>query len=430
MKPEEKARRTEACPADGTVMRLWIIWGAASVAMLILLLRECYFSLPFEPVPFLPYVFYSIAAASMPALAKGRQTRGAAAVLEPVLLLLGIGIAMQYRMESFHGAGSVMRILPFPAGLAAMYLACVLFSGKRWAALEKTAIWAYLAMIAVFLAMLAFGRRYRGGIFLPGMINPTEFAKPLMVIFLASFLSSRKKDFSRGYALLPLPKPRALLQLAAFLAPPAAMVFLLRDFGLLLLMGTVAVFMLYFLTKKAGYLLFGAGGTVLAFVAISAFSAHVGARLSAFLDPFSDPAGTGWQILQSLSAMNAGGLWGAGLGAGKPEAVPIVSTDFAYAAISEEMGLVAALFTLLLYCKIFVCGFCASEKNKSGFGSLLACGLTSILAFQALFNIAGVTKSLPLTGIVLPFLSYGGSALIAMLAVSGLLAALVADSGN
>ena len=159
-------------------------------------------------------------------------------------------------------------------------------------------------------------------------------------------------------------------------------------------------------------------------------SAHVKARFDIWLHPFADPTGAGWQILQGLSAMNAGGIWGAGIGAGAPQSVPIVSSDFVYAAVAEELGILLCAFVLMAYGSLFVRGWRTASRVKSPFGSLLAVGLTSALCFQTLLNLGGVTKALPLTGIALPFLSQGGSSLATMLAMVGLLSALSAGSGQ
>ena len=142
-----------------------------------------------------------------------------------------------------------------------------------------------------------------------------------------------------------------------------------------------------------------------------------------------DPVGKGWQVLQSLSAMYTGGMWGCGLGAGAPSAVPIVSSDFIYAALGEETGWAGCALLLLAYGIFCVRSWRAAANAATPFAITLGAGLAACVAAQTLINVAGVTKALPLTGITLPFISHGGSSLVTSFCIAGLLAA-ISDNGK
>ena len=338
--------------------------------------------------------------------------------------LTGIGLAIQFRMGVFAGDGGRGVVLAVPVGMAVMLAVMVLASGGRYRGLAAAGWVGYAVSVALLAAMLAFGRRYRGGVYLPGNLNPSEIVKPLLVVFLAGFLGGRRADFSATQIGVPLPPARTLLRFALLWAVPMGLVILLRDLGLLLLLNTVLVIMLYAVARKPGYLVFGGVGVLLSGLAVGAISAHARARFDVWLDPFSDPTGRGWQILQGLSAMYAGGLWGAGIGAGAPQAVPIVSSDFIFSALAEELGIIACVMLLLVYAMLSLRGWAIAAQARGPFGMLLGVGLTATLTVQALLNVGGVVKAIPMTGIPLPFVSQGGSSLVAALVMVGLLAAI------
>jgi cell division protein FtsW (lipid II flippase) len=141
-------------------------------------------------------------------------------------------------------------------------------------------------------------------------------------------------------------------------------------------------------------------------------------------DPFQDPTGISWQILQGLSWMYAGGLWGEGFGRGNPEYTPIAESDFIYSVIGEEAGLVGCVLVILFFLILFHRGLRIAHQIPSPFGSLVCGGLTSLIALQTFLNIGGVTKFIPLTGITLPFISHGGSSLVTGFASLGLILAI------
>ena len=269
--------------------------------------------------------------------------------------------------------------------------------------------------------MLLLGRKFRGGMYLPGNMNPTEIVKPLLVWFLAFYLAKRGTAFAETQVGIPVPPLRALGSLAGFWSVPILASILLHDLGLTALLNAVLIIMLFAVTRKIGYLALGVGAVAAAGWAVQLLSSHARARFDVWLHPFRDPTGKGWQVLQALSAMFSGGLWGAGLGSGLPEAVPIVTSDFVYAAMAEELGFFGCACVLIAYLVLFSRGFKAAGALASPFEQLLCAGLTASLAVQALLNIAGVTKALPMTGITLPFISHGGSSLITSLLIAGML---------
>jgi cell division protein FtsW (lipid II flippase) len=276
-------------------------------------------------------------------------------------------------------------------------------------------------------AMLVFGRRYRGGLYLPGNVNPTEAVKPLLAVVLAAFLARHGDGLRRAFLGVPLPRAGALARLMALWLPVMALALAIHDFGLAMLLTLLLATMLCAATRRAGWLVAFVAAIVGAGWLAWRMPGHVHARIAVWLDPFADPTGTGWQTLQGFSAMFAGGLWGAGLGAGLPVAVPIVATDFAYAAVAEELGMLLCVLVLALYAALATRGLLAAGRPQGKFGQALASGLALAIAIQALVNLAGVVKALPLTGVVLPFISQGGSGLVAMMATAGLLAAVESE---
>jgi cell division protein FtsW (lipid II flippase) len=351
--------------------------------------------------------------------------KGDPGFLGAVVLLSGMGLVIQFRMGSFaQGLAAPLALAPFPIGLAAFAFGATLTGKGRGAWLGSLGGLAYLAALGVLAAMLVLGRRYRGGMYMPGNMNPSEVVKPLLVFFLAAFLSRRQKEFSETQNGIPVPPLSALLGLVVLWGAPMLLTILLKDLGLMVLLNAILIVMLFAVARSTGYLAIGLAAVAAAGFGVQFLSAHAQARFDVWLNPFDDPTGKGWQILQALAAMYSGGLWGAGLGSGVPQAVPIVSSDFIYAALAEEIGLIGCGLLLLAYAALFSRGFRAAGAARTPFERLLCVGLTASLAVQTLLNVAGVTKALPMTGITLPFISHGGSSLITTLFVAGLIAGL------
>ncbi len=246
--------------------------------------------------------------------------------------------------------------------------------------------------------------------------QPGELAKLLLVAFLASYLASRHTALTamtRRVGPLTIPEPRQLFPLAAAWAVSLVVLVYQRDLGASLLLLAVFAAMLYAATGRAAYPVVG-GGLFLAGAVIAARTFdHVQRRFDAWLRPWDDLADTGYQIGQSLFAMGSGSLTGSGLGLGRPDFIPSATTDFVFAAVAEETGLAGSLAVVAAYALLLAVGFGIALRARDPYRKLLATGLTAVMAIQAILIIGGVVRLLPLTGIALPFMSYGGSSLVA-----------------
>ena len=181
--------------------------------------------------------------------------------------------------------------------------------------------------------------------------------------------------------------------------------------------------------RKVGVL--GAGSVVVALI-LAMSEGYRAARVTSFLNPWADPSGDGYQVIQGFYALGTGGLTGVGLGASRArwEILPNAHTDFIFAIIGEETGLIGASAVILLCMVIALCGWSIASRAPDRFGRMVAAGITGWLSFQALANIGGVLGVLPITGIVLPFVSYGATALITCLAGAGLLINIARQGGG
>lgn len=258
----------------------------------------------------------------------------------------------------------------------------------------------------------------------PFSIQPGEFAKVVLAGFLAGYLVDKRELLtlsSRRLAGLNLPDVKHFGPL--LLAWGVALVVMIaeRDLGSSLLFFTLFVVMLYLATSRAAYVVGGmmmfAAGAVVAF----RFFPHVQRRVDVWLDPFADPKGSGFQIVEAAFAMADGGITGTGLGLGTPGKIPFAATDMIFAAVAEELGLLGATAVLVTFVFFTATGFRVASRARSDFETLLAAGLTALLAFQAFVIIGGILRVLPLTGVTLPFVSYGGSSLIANYVVLAIL---------
>jgi len=203
-----------------------------------------------------------------------------------------------------------------------------------------------------------------------------------------------------------------------------------KDLGSSLLFFAVPLLMLYVATGRTAYVILGsilfAFGSILTFLLFD----HVKVRVEAWLDPWEEPDSTGFQILQSIFNIADGGLTGTGLGAGFSQTIPEVQTDFIFSTVASELGLVGATAVILAFLFFTYRGIKIALLAGDDASKLLAFGLTAMFAMQTLVIIGGVTKAIPLTGITLPFVSYGGSSVVGSFILTGLLLVISERSGK
>jgi cell division protein FtsW (lipid II flippase) len=246
--------------------------------------------------------------------------------------------------------------------------------------------------------------------------QPAELAKILLTIFFAGYLVEKRDSLAlvrTKFLGIGFPRLKDLGPIiVAWLVSLGVLIFQ-RDLGTSLLFFGLFVSMLYIATQRRSWLILGGLmfiiGAVLAYFAFG----HVRLRVTVWLDPWTYANDDGYQIVQSLFGLANGGILGAGLGQGFPNLVPFANTDFIVAALGEELGVTGLIAMLLLYAILIERGLRAAVSVRDSFGQLLAAGLSITLALQVFVIIGGVTRLIPLTGLTTPFLSYGGSSLIA-----------------
>ncbi len=259
--------------------------------------------------------------------------------------------------------------------------------------------------------------------------QPSELLKVVLVIFLAAYLADNRvllAAHSTRWGPVRLPPLPYLLPMVAMLGLAIAVVVIQRDLGAALLFYGVFLAMLYIATRRTAYVVLGVTLMAAAAGALYRMFPHVRLRVDVWLDPAADPLGSGFQVIRALYAVGRGGILGTGLGAGLPtvdgaQAIPALHTDFVFAALGEELGLAGAIALCALFLIIAGRGLRIAALARDEFGALLAAGLTLLVVLQAALIIGGDLKLVPLTGVTLPFVSYGGSSLLASGLVMGLL---------
>ncbi len=357
--------------------------------------------------------------------------RGDALLAAGVLMLSGFGVLAQTRMGSLQlQAGLTPGNTAFPAGALLMVLFALVFRNNRYRLLARLGPFCGWLVILGFAALLLLGSRYRGGVYGPGFFTPTELLKIPVVIFLAAYMQPRMKalqEVSHGGLVMPM---RALGPLGLFWLLLAALLVVQRDLGMFVILSAVMITMLYLSTNRMPYLVYSIAGAAGFGILAFRYLIHGQKRIETWLNPFTDPTGSGWQVLQGLSGMFAGGFWGAGFGKGQPERIPIAESDFIYAALGEEFGFLGCALLVLLYLGLFRRAYLAAARTRDPFGQLLTAGLISILSAQTFLNLAGVTKLLPLTGVPLPFISHGGISMVTGFIAVGLILAVSSEPGK
>ncbi len=382
-------------------------------------------------------------------LAVRRLAPGADPVLLPMAAMLnGLGLAMVHRLDLADADTARQRGRALPAELAPRQLmwtavgtalfVLVLALIRDHRVLDRYRYTAMAAGLTLLLlpALPVVGTEINGAriwIRVGSLqFQPAEIAKLCLIVFFASYLVAKREVLSlasRRVAGLNVPRARDLGPV--LLAWGASMLVLVRekDLGSSLLFFGLFIVMLYVATERTSWLLIGLGLFSVGTVAAYSLFAHVRERVETWLHPFADAADSGFQLTQALFGMATGGIFGTGLGRGRPDAVPEAETDFIFAAIGEELGLVGVVAVLAIFTLVVARGIRVGLGVRDDFGKLLAGGLAFAVALQVFVVVGGVTRLIPLTGLTLPFMSYGGSSLVANYALIALLLR-ISDAGR
>jgi cell division protein FtsW (lipid II flippase) len=254
--------------------------------------------------------------------------------------------------------------------------------------------------------------------------QPAEIAKLGLVIFFAGYLADHQRPLREAHRRIGpfrFPEPRQLVPLLVAWGASVLILVWQRDLGASVLLFAGFVLLLYAATGASGYLVTGGALTLLAGVAAYFSFDHVRRRVVAWLQPFENYADEGYQIAQGVFALASGSLAGAGPGLGRPDLIPNASTDFIFAAVGEELGLAGSVVVIALYALLVAVGLGVAFRCRDTFRKLLAAGLVLTLGVQVFLIVGGVLRLVPLTGITLPFMSYGGSALVGNLILIAIL---------
>ena len=374
----------------------------------------------------LPWLVAVIVGAFFTQFILGRRDGTDLTLFPAAMLLASLGLIMIGRLKPALFLTQMRWLL---LGLI-VYLFLV-FLGERFLRLLSYPYLLGVFCLLLLCSALFFGTEIGGSrnwiVFGPFAVQPSEFGKIVIIMFLAAYLTEHRE-------VLTLPRHRLLwlkLPVLRFIAPLlfiwgiAILMFVVqRDLGSALLFFGIAVSMTYMATGRKSYVAlafaFFLGAAALSY----SFFSHVRVRFNIWLDPWSDPSGSAYQVVQSLFALGSGGVWGAGFAHGHPNLIPEVHTDFIFAAIAEELGLLGSLGVMLVFALFFYRAIRIALACREETRMLLAAGIAVVFLLQAFIIIAGVTKFLPLTGITLPFVSYGGSSMIASFMLLGILTVL------
>jgi cell division protein FtsW (lipid II flippase) len=371
--------------------------------------------IPARIVPFLALLFVLIVVAHV---AVRLLARGADATLLPLAVLLhGIGYVMISRLDDKFAAQQSLWSL---VAIGAFVTTLLVVQRASDLARYKWTLFVIGAVLLLMPMVPGLGRNINGARIWVGVgglgFQPGEFAKLALAIFLAGYLSERRELIAAStWKIGPLRLPELQHIAPILIAWGFAVIVMVgeRDLGSSLMFFALFVVMMWVATERASYLVIGFIMFGAAAVAAWKMFGHVQTRVSIWLDPWSDEYGKGWQIVQSLYGIGDGGVTGRGLGRGNPDKIPYAESDFIFAAIGEELGLIGAATVLMAFMLVIGAGLRIALRTDRTFEKLLATGLTTIVGVQAFIIIGGVIKVVPLTGITLPFVSYGGSSLLA-----------------
>ncbi len=387
-----------------------------------------------------------VGVAAMGHVALSRRLPNRDPLIFPIIMLLtGWGLALIWRLAPAFGLRQTAWLVVGLVGLLAVAFAP---GDLRW--LRRYRYLWLTASLALTALTLLFGINPSGGgealwLGCCGVyFQPSEALKLLFVVYLAAYFAEkldRPDSALHGRAAARPEGPQreaggeAIKSTLATLGPVLlvwgfSLVLLVsqRDLGTGSLIFAVFIALLYLATGRRRYLVIGA--LLLAVGAAISYQLFgvVRLRVDSWLNPFADPSGRSFQMVQSLIAIASGGLFGRGFGIGAPTVIPVVHSDFIYSAIAEEWGALGALAVLALLAALVQRSLRIALRARGNFRPLLAGGLAALMALQSIFIIGGVSRALPLTGVTLPYLSYGGSSLLIQFVVAGLLLKLSHDA--
>ncbi len=393
-----------------------------------------------DPAPLVVYMA-ALLVAHVAFVLTGRRTDQV--IVPAVAMLGGLSLLMMERLpqdlvEQQLGATTIglgtLQLAWEILAIAILSVLAIVVRSDNWLRLYKYT-WA-AGGIALLLVVFVAGHDVNGAqldlCLGPVCGQPSELLKVILVIFLAAYLADNRMllaEESTRLGPVRVPPLPYLLPMLAMWGIALSVVIFERDLGTALLYFVVFLLLLYIATMRASYVVLGVVLFVAGSFALYEVFAHVRVRVDIWLNPWADAQGFGYQTIRGLYALGRGGILGTGLGAGLPQvgnspAIPLMHSDFVFDSFAEELGLAGALAILALYLVIAERGMRIALAAADDFRALLAAGLSLVIVVQAIIIVAGNAKLIPLTGITLPFVSYGGSTLAANAVVVGRLLAL------
>ena len=333
--------------------------------------------------------------------------------LDPLIMALtnflcSVGIVILYTVSPRRG---MLQANYYLLGVAAMLvMSLIVAKTKRFHALTVLSM---LAGIGLLATPLVFGQWYNGAknwvnLSVIGSFQPSEIVKLALVLAMAYYFSAHRT---------------VLQMMPAILFAGACLVILMlqRDLGTALIYYATALVLFYAACGNVPLTLIGLGGGAGAAVLGYQMFSHVRARVAMWRNPWSDPLDKGYQIIQALLAISSGGPFGLGLGQGTPDKIPEYYNDFIFAVICEQLGMVFGVLLLGVYALLIMRGITVITSSRRSFDMLLGCGVLAMLGIQTFMIVGGVIKMLPLTGVTMPLLSYGGSSMLSCMMMIGIL---------
>ena len=345
-------------------------------------------------------------------------------LLGATLLLLGLGLIMVLSASSIQSIdifGSAFTLAQRQAMFAVLGVALMFWASRRSAEFwQKSSVYVLGLALVLLVLVLIIGREVAGQrnwieLFGPFRFQPSEFAKLALVMWGASVLAKREAYVDRWTTLLIPVVPVAAIMMLLVLAE--------GDFGNTVMLAAILAGMLFAIGAPLRFFVaLGAIGAIGVLI-LTVAAPYRMARFTSWMDPQSDRLGDGWQLIQGQYALGTGGWWGVGLGASREKwgSLPEAHTDFIFSVIGEELGLVGTLSVLLLFATMIFATYRVIRSARTTFIKVAAAGVASWVLVQAIINIGGVLGVLPITGVPLPLVSYGGSSLVPTLFALGML---------